>query len=117
MGPASMGAEIFTCCRTMEPTLAAVIFVAAILALVRVLLPPKVGQSAAAPVTEVVDTVAQPHVAATAQVRSVLWISRMPYPPNRCAIFYRACHLLVRNKYINGELTWILPTLTLCCGP
>src|ERR1700733_7633049 len=88
MSPASMGAEIFTCCRTMEPTLAAVIFVAAVLALVRALLPPKVGQSAAAPVSEVVDTAAQPQKAATAQVRRVLWINRMPYTPNGCGVFY-----------------------------
>jgi hypothetical protein len=79
-----MGAEIVTCWRTIEATLAAVIFVAAVLALVRALLPPKVGQSAAAPVVLAVDEgalvgeldfpeiPAQPHVAATAQVRSAL---------------------------------------------
>src|ERR1700733_5087624 len=100
MSPASMGAEIVTCCRTMEPTLAAVIFVAPMLALVRALLPPKVGQSAVAPVMEVVDTVAHPHVAAIAQVRSVLWINRMPYPPCRYAVFSRAYRLVVRYKYI-----------------
>src|SRR5580692_26006 len=93
MSPASMGAEIFTCWRTMAPTLAAVIFVAAVLALVRALLPPKVGQSPAAPPARMLaaascvpgasdcwDNAAHPHVVATAQVRSALWTIRMPYP-------------------------------------
>src|SRR5580700_9730906 len=106
MSPASMGAEIFTCWRTIEPTLAAVIFVGAVLALVRALLPPKVGQSlAVAPTIEVVsrvpgafdcwDNPAQPHVAATAQVRSALWTNRMPYPPDRSGIFYSIYRLRI----------------------
>src|SRR5580658_7011929 len=88
-----MGAEIFTCWRTMEPTLAAVILVAAMLALVRALLPPKVGQSRPASVARTVaatscvpgasacwDNPAQPQVVAIAQLRSALWTIRMPYP-------------------------------------
>src|SRR5262249_7103751 len=46
MSPASMGAEIVTCWRTIVPTLAAVMRVGAMLAFVRVLSPPKVAQSA-----------------------------------------------------------------------
>src|SRR6204780_2337056 len=80
MSPASMGAEIFTCWRTMEPTLAAVIFVAAMLALVRVLLPPKVGQSPAPDAFPDGDRLAQPQVAATAQVKIALWIARIRIP-------------------------------------
>jgi hypothetical protein len=77
----------------MEPTLAAVIFVGAMLALVRVLLPPKVGQSCVLAAARTVDpdpcesdafdccdNSAQPQVVATAQVRSALWIILMPYP-------------------------------------
>src|ERR1700726_3664511 len=46
MSPASIGAEMATCWRTIVPRLAAVIRVGAMLAFVRVLSPPKVGQSA-----------------------------------------------------------------------
>ena len=41
-----MGAEIVTCWRTIVPTFAAVMRVGAMLAFVRALSPPKVGQSA-----------------------------------------------------------------------
>src|SRR5215469_12823903 len=64
MSPASMGAEIVTCWRTIVPTFAAVMRVGAMLAFVRVLSPPKVGQSALfAPV------VAVPRAAAPAALR------------------------------------------------
>jgi hypothetical protein len=47
-----MGAEIFTCMRTIEPTFAAVMREGAMFALLRALLPPKVRQSACAVVSE-----------------------------------------------------------------
>src|SRR5215471_12121473 len=53
MSPASIGAEILTCWRTIVPTLAAVMRVVAMLAFVRVLSPPKVGQSALLPAVAV----------------------------------------------------------------
>jgi hypothetical protein len=78
--------------------LAGVIFDAAVLALVRALLPPKVGQSAdprALDVTTVFDgedadfwdIPVQPPAAATAPTRSALWIVRMSYSPDECAVF------------------------------
>src|ERR1700761_3106113 len=90
MSPASMGAEILTCWRTMEPTLAAVIFVGAMLALVRALLPPNVGQSPDAVPCDPGAISAQPHVAATAQVTSAFTIIRMPTSPLslRCILVY-----------------------------
>src|SRR5665213_1700033 len=90
MSPASIGAEIVTCCRTMEPTLAAVILVGAMLALVRALLPPKVGQSAAPrDMVDVCGMPAQPHAVATAQDSSALWIIFKAHPPDCWAAFYR----------------------------
>src|SRR5215475_8170 len=64
MSPASMGAEIVTCWRIIVSTLAAVMRVGAMLAFVRVLSPPKVGQS-----TLFAPAVAVPRAAASVALR------------------------------------------------
>src|SRR5689334_14871568 len=95
MSPASIGAEIIACLRTIDLTLSAVIRVGAMLAFVRVLSPPNVGQSAG---SAAAVTAAWPPRAAP----------RPPCAGARCWLIARETDAMIAAVKIQNRTGWFI---------